>query len=297
MTDIKRNCLHCGTPMQTQRSTKKYCSDTCKQAAFYNRNTQPLFTLNDKETIKAIEFEGEELDEDHMDGPNTIKRESSSDEQLPDKIPFNASRSVRNYDDTEPPLPFNVRKPTYQQTIPEPYHAKRREEDNANLRSKRYHDTEVEEEPYEWVRSELLDDIADYVQDNYRTTEMFQYPKKYWYGSDLEKVKWVSVRFLCIIENLLHFNNSTVERRTFVALNKAVKAMMDSWNYKYMPCNYPLKNEIRQQQQTIEKIAKSGDRSFRFALKKETKVKLIALRFQLADLVPRVKFKSLDFSK
>jgi hypothetical protein len=297
MPDIAKKCLHCGTPMQTQRSTKKYCSDTCKQAAFYNRITQPQLTLNDKETIKAIDFEGEEMNEDHIDDPNTVEQESFNNEQLPVEMPFNASRYVRNYDDTAPPIPFNVRKPTNQHTIPEPYHAKHQEEDNIKVNAKRYHDTEVEEDPYEWVRSELLDDIADYVQDNYRTTEMFQYPKKYWYGSDLEKVKWVSVRFLSIIENLLHFNNSTVERRTFVALNKAIKAMQDSWNYKYMPYNYPLKNEIRQQQQTIEKIAKSGDRSFRFGLKRETKVKLIALRFQLADLVPRVKFKNLDFSK
>ena len=297
MTDIKRNCLHCGTPMQTQRSTKKYCSDTCKQAAFYNRNTQPLFTLNDKETIKAIEFEGEELDEDHMDGPNTVQQESSSDEQLPDKIPFNASRSVRNYDDTEPPLPFNVRKLTYQQTVPEPYHSKRREEDKTKGHSKRYDDTEVEEEPYEWVRSELLDDIADYVQDNYRTTEMFQYPKKYWYGSDLEKVKWVSVRFLCIIENLLHFDNSIVERKTLVTINKSLIAMMDAWNFKYMPHNYPLKNEIKAQQQRIEKIIRVCDKSIRLCFKRDTKVKLIALRFQLADLVPKVRFHNLDFSK
>jgi hypothetical protein len=126
---------------------------------------------------------------------------------------------------------------------------------------------------------------------------MFQYPKKYWYGSDLEKVKWVSVRFLCIIENLLHFNNSTIERRTFAVLNKALTGMMDSWNYKYMPHNYPLKNEIKRQQQTIEKITRSVDKSFRFGLKKESKIKLIALRFQLADLVPKVKFNSLDFSK
>jgi hypothetical protein len=283
--------------MQTQRSTKKYCSDTCKQAAFYSRGTQPLIALNGSKPLTTIELDGEDTDEDQIDLANNVEQESFNNEQVPDKIPFNVNRNVRNYDEPAPPIPFNVRKPTNQQTIPEPYHAKRREEDKIKVHAKRYDDTEVEEEPYEWVRSELLDDIAEYVQDKYKTSEMFQYPKKYWYGSDLEKVKWVSVRFLCIIENLLHFNNSTVERRTFVALNKALKAMMGSWNYKYMPSNYPLKNEIKHRQQTIENIARSVDRSFRFRLKKESKVKLIALRFQLADLVPKVKFNNLDFSK
>ncbi len=31
-------CQYCGTPMQALRSTRKYCSDTCKQLAFYKRN-------------------------------------------------------------------------------------------------------------------------------------------------------------------------------------------------------------------------------------------------------------------
>jgi hypothetical protein len=297
MTDIIRNCSHCGAQMKTQRSTKKYCSDTCKQAAFYSRGTQPLIALNGSKPLTTIELDGEDTDEDRIDLSNNVEQESFNNEQIPDKMPFNVSRNVRNDDEPAPPIPFNVGKPTNQQTIREPYHAKRREEDKTKGHSKRYDDIEVEEEPYEWVRSELLDDIAEYVQDNYKTSEMFQYPKKYWYGSDLEKVKWVSVRFLCIIENLLHFNNSTVERRTFVALNKALKAMMGSWNYKYMPSNYPLKNKIKHRQQTIENIVRSVDRSFRFGLKKESKLKLIALRFQLADLVPKVKFNSLDFSK
>ena len=297
MTDFIKNCLHCGTSMQTQRRTKKYCSDTCKQAAFYSRGAQPSIVLNGSEPLTAIELDGEDTDEEQIDHSSYVEQESFNEEQLPDKIPFTVSRNVRNYDDPEPPLPFNVRKPNSQQTIPEPYNAKRREEDKTKGHSKRYEDTEVEEEPYEWVRSELIDDIADYVQDNYKTSEMFQYPKKYWYGSDLEKVKWVSVRFLCIIENLLHFDNSIVERKTLVTINKSLTAMMQAWNFKYMPHNYPLKNEIKAQQQKIEKIIKACDKSFRFGIAKETKVKLIALRFQLADLVPKVRFHSLDFSK
>ena len=296
MTDFIKSCLHCGTSMQTQRSTKKYCSDTCKQAAFYSRGAQPLIALNGSEPLTAVELDGEDTDEEQIDHSNNVDQESFNDEQLPDKIPFNVNRNVRNCDDPDPQLPFNVRKPNHQMT-PEPYNGKRIEGDRAKEHPKHYNNGEVEEEPYEWVRSELLDDITDYVQDNYKTTEMFQYPKKYWYGSDLEKVKWVSVRFLCIIENLLRFDNSIVERKTLITINKSLTAMMEAWNFKYMPTNYPLKNEIKAQQQRIEKIIKACDKSIRLGFKKDTKVKLIALRFQLADLVPKVRFHSLDFSK
>lgn len=32
------NCLHCDKPIEGKRSTKKYCSSTCKQYAYLNRN-------------------------------------------------------------------------------------------------------------------------------------------------------------------------------------------------------------------------------------------------------------------
>lgn len=32
------NCLHCHKPIEGKRSTKKYCSSTCKQYAYLNRN-------------------------------------------------------------------------------------------------------------------------------------------------------------------------------------------------------------------------------------------------------------------
>ena len=222
--------------------------------------------------------------------------EAANKEQLPEKIPLNVSPDVRNYDERQQPLPFNVRK-SDSQTIPGDQ-GNVKQKDSSPVKDSKHNKTkQADEESYEYVQSDFLNEIAEYLEDNYKTTEMFQSPKKYWYGSDLENVKWVSVRFRCIIENLLRFDNSTVERKTMVTVNKALTDMIAASNFKYMPYNYPLTDEIKEQQQGLDKIIKATGGTFRFGLKRNSKIKLIALRFQLADLVTKVKFHDLNFSK
>jgi len=294
MIDAIKNCLQCGTPMQAQKSTKKYCSDTCKQAAFYRRNTKPLLTLNGSETLNGND--SEDIPEEPV-GKVNPDSEAVNKEQQPEKIPFDVSPDVRNYDERQQPLPFNVRK-SGNQTIPgEQGNVKQKDSSPVKESRKQNKTKQADEDPYEYVQSGFLNEIAEYLEDNYKTTEMFQSPKKYWYGSDLESVKWVSVRFRCIIENLLRFDNSTVERKTLVTVNKALTDMMAASNFKYMPYNYPLTDEIKEQQQRLDKIIKAFGGTFRFGLKRNSKIKLIALRFQLADLVTKVKFHDLNFSK
>ena len=59
MNETVKKCLHCGEPMQAGRSTKKYCSDSCKQAAFYNRAAQQVVTLDDNEPFNDSDDENE----------------------------------------------------------------------------------------------------------------------------------------------------------------------------------------------------------------------------------------------
>ena len=311
MNETVKKCLHCGEHMQAGRSTKKYCSDSCKQAAFYSRAAQPVVTLNDNEPFNESDEENEPAIEDSHEATEEYSRHVS------DELPFNVTA---NKNDDEKlaikqsySVPAMLKKPTHSQEDNEedeealPFNSKhgskiRMTEDPFNIKQKAAtvtkHKLNVdEEEPYEWIRSELVDEIGDYINDNYNTTEMFQYPKKYWYSSDLEKVKWVSTRLRCIIENLLRFDRAEVERKTILTMNKALKAMVEAWNFKFLPYNYPLKNEVKELQKAIEALSNSGKKRLRLCISKERKVKLVALRFQLADIVPFERFSQLDFSK
>ena len=47
----EKQCLSCGKNFTPERRTKKYCSDTCKQIAFYQRNAGSQEALNDNSKI------------------------------------------------------------------------------------------------------------------------------------------------------------------------------------------------------------------------------------------------------
>jgi hypothetical protein len=305
--------------MQSSRSTKKYCSDACKQAAFYSRAAQPQIsrvTVNDKnEALDDDELSNVTVSEKQYIGETTEYAISVNDEmqfgiEYEDKAPPEAKqpycipivsgkRLVATSLAEEQymrPLPLNVtKKPGYSQS--RPLNDKLNSGRFRKSKLKNYVIEEDDEEKYEWVRCELLDEVEDYFNDNYKTTEMFQYPKKYWYSSDLEKVKWVSVRLRNIIENMLEMDRRRIDRRVLRQLNDALQALIASFNFRYMPRNYPLKNEMISLQKTLQQVVAMADRTIRFTLARPTKIKLMAIRFQLADLVPASKFRQLDFSK
>lgn len=49
-------CQHCGAPMESVRATKKYCSEQCKQQAFYLRSGLQLSTTTNV-AVRPISFD------------------------------------------------------------------------------------------------------------------------------------------------------------------------------------------------------------------------------------------------
>lgn len=322
MDEIIKTCLHCDMPMQSSRSTKKYCSDACKQAAFYSRASQPRtfgVTINDKaETVNendelpdVLAAGEDDAEEGEKAGAISIAERlpftiADKEEQLPQLerqrycIPITSGKAIvatsLSEDQEEQSLPLNViKRQSFSQnkTLNGKHEAKQTKMVKQAIHAHR----EDEEEQYEWVRSELLDEVGDYCNDNYKTTEMFQYPKKYWYSTDLEKVTWVSERYRNIIENVLHMDRKFVDRKVIRQLNEALKAMIASFNFRYLPYNYPLKIEIINLQKTLQQVLAQAAKTIRFTLVRQTRVKLMAIRFQLADLVSGKRFHQLNFSK
>lgn len=307
MTESIRKCLNCGTPLHGGRSTKKYCSDSCKQAAFYSRMSQQENKHDENES-----FNGNE-NTSHANGAAAEINEAATSIQ-----PFNVRSSVTDDTDkggmntfpayrmvepnpmqeipdlnTEDDVPFNVRN-NCKTVKPEPFYDRRQQQNPAKpVRPT----NDIDEEPYVWTRSSLIDEIGDYVNDSYAITEMFQYPRKYWYGTDLEKVKWVSVRLRCIIETMLDFDKMDVERRDIISLHNALKAMTQASSFQFVPRNYPFKKEVIWLRQTIERIRSNAPKWIRIYFSKEKKIKLIGLRFLLADLVPFDPLDNLDFNR
>src|SRR5215212_890354 len=232
-------CLHCGNPMQSQRSTKKYCSDSCKQLAFYKRSGLALVSCDGGLSLSDTQ--------DHQNEPADIEggsiqpckpefKEDLSTHQLNDKPSAAANNS------------FTVK-------------------------------PDQDEVSYKWVRSKIIDSIADHV-DNSDALFMFQHPGQYWAAYVLPSVKWVSLRLRCLVESLIKFSNfSVVEYDNIISLKEAFTALINSNYFTLLPGNYPFTALIKEIEQKLALIAKRHEHceSIRFGLSVNRKVELIAV--------------------
>ena len=256
---MSTTCLHCGNPMKSHRSTKKYCSDNCKQLAFYRRSGLALVS-----DIEALPLNTIQDQEPALSDANVCLTSSFTNE-------FNEVRSVQSLNDN---------------------HA-----DAANSSS--LAKPSQDEETYKWVHSAIVENIAEYVNNNDGLL-MFQHPAQYWAAYSLATVKWISLRLRCVAENIIKLSNfPTVHYAQIAALKEALSALISSNQFKNLPANYPFSLLIKEMEQKLSLIAKEHKpaESIRFRLSVNRKVELIAVRFVLADFVPLVKFSEVNFSE
>ncbi len=251
--------------MQSQRNTKKYCSDNCKQLAFYKRSGLALSGINHNDNFLATD---KQQNEEPFNG-NEIITESIHEEIFKEPITENL-----------PVKPLND-KPSV--TVNDSFTVK----------------PDQEEKPYECIRSKIVDSIADYI-DNSAALLMFQSPEKYWGAYTLPTVKWVSLRLRCLIESLIKLSNiSAIDYASVIAVRDAFTTLINSSQFRRLPTNYPYTALIKELEQKLAFIAKQykHSESIRFRLTTNRKVELIANRHILADFVPAIKFSEMDFNE
>ncbi len=259
-----KTCLHCGKPMQSQRNTKKYCSDNCKQLAFYKRSGLALSGLSDNDNFLVT-------DKQHAEEPFISSKINELTHKENFKEPITENLSTKPLND-KPSVTVN---------------------DSFTIKP------EQEEKPYECVRSKIVDSIADYI-DNSEALFMFQCPEKYWGAYTLPTVRWVSLRLRCLIESLIKLSNiSAIDYDSVIAVRDAFITLLNSSQFKRLPINYPYTALIKELEQKLAFIVKQNkhSESIQLRLTQKRKVELIANRHILADFVPAIKFSEMDFNE
>ena len=175
---MTKDCLYCGNPIVSKRSTKKYCSDNCKQLAFYKRTQSQLTSPPGADYTQPDDSGYDDF---------TVKEKALSVKQtLNDTISFDQwDEGSRNEQVNTMLLPKNL----------PPAGA-------VNVKSF----TVNPETTYHSVESSFIAMIVEYT-DASTDMLMFQNPQNYWGSYDLPKVKWVSLRLRCLLENLIRLNN------------------------------------------------------------------------------------------
>lgn len=256
-----QTCLLCGKPMQSMRSTKKYCSDNCKQLAFYKRSGLQLSGVIVKEHL-------------FNDKPTPFNNNSiaDADERLINIAPLKT--------DEQRGLSLNDKSSS---TVADAFTSKQQQDEPA----------------YQWEYSNMIDSIMKYAE-NDKELSMFQYPEKYWGTYTLPTVKWVSLRLRCLLESLIGLSNlKSITYADLTAVKAAFNALIASQHFNNLPTNYPYTTLVKELQPKIALLAKQFKRksSFLFRLTPNRKAELIGKRYILADFVPTIDLRELDFNE
>lgn len=110
--------------------------------------------------------------------------------------------------------------------------------------------------------------------------------------------RWINTRCLCLIESLLAVSEKRlVELDDLKDISNALYLFLESGTLGTLPVNYPYAGEIERYYHTVRQfcLTATEDR-VRMKLTRTTKAELIAARFELAKMVPRVGFDQLNFS-
>ncbi len=270
MNTPAKTCLYCGKPMQSQRSTKKYCSDNCKQLAFYKRSGSALSAIPDNADDNDNDFTA-------ANNPLTVKQPLNGNEIITTSIPHEC--------DTK-----QLTSPLHAQTV--------NDKPPVIVKESFTIKPPGEEIPYQWIHSKLIDAIAAHEDKNGRALLMFLFPGDYWGVYTLPNAKWVSLRLRCLLENLIRLSQFTeIDYGSLLSIKEAFTALATSSQFKSLPANYPFTALAKELEQRLTLVAKEYKHSnvLRLQITLNRKAELIATRFMLAAFVPALKFSEMSF--
>jgi hypothetical protein len=296
LTEKDKTCLHCGRVFNAERSTKKYCSDACKQTAFYQRNSMAGATMlqnsnEQEEDNTSVLFSQNNNPPLPLNGKDAL---AFNDKQTQTATVIAAAITLNDNNAIALPVATNAS------------NNNRCNETNINHDAVKSNNKENPTVPivtssYINIPSTFIMAIAEQVDDvTSEAVLMNHYPDQYWQGCTLNSVTWANTRLRCLVENLLWLSKHLeIKRKVFMQLTEAFTVLVNSTRFKQLPENYPNRTitaELANQCSAIgEKYKKK--KFFQLHITKQRKLQCIALRFMLAGTVPKIKFNELDFGE
>ncbi len=293
-------CEYCKEVFIPKRTDARYCSHSCRQLAYVLRKAQIDCGIGVIES-QIINRESSILNEN--------KQETSINNEL---INHDPSISEGETKEVSINLTDNSVEPSIKALEIMTYPSK---EENISVKSESelsvnknkldgFIDTRPlnsvvkpaqEEEKYQYYSSSYLDEIVELTQERDNTGILFSFLHNKRDGPAL----WISLRYRCLLECLLSFSEmQSIELDDLKEVCNAFTGILESRYYQVMIPQYPYMNEIPRLRDLIKNLCLSAEEeTLTFRLKKETKLQLIAARWELANYVPKVSFNSLNFKE
>jgi len=296
---MESTCLYCEGHFTAIRSSKKYCSDNCKQMAYFKRNGLVLSGTTEVEPSLQVPVVSEkpsityEVSVKYDKEKDTVKYGNDEltvkyDKDDRSEFEFVPLADTREEEETEIPESNNVREIEKETQKVEPVKRSLIIEKNQ----------EDENEPrYKWINSKLIGLIEKKYEQNSGGIKIKE-PYEYWEYEEAKYIVWVNTRFRCLAESLIKLSNySRIDYHTLVCITDAFKRLVASVTFNKLPNDYPFKEFIIELFLGLNKmLADKGHLNMlAFKLTKERKAQLICIRHQLMYHTPEIKFSEIDF--
>ncbi len=293
-------CEYCKEVFIPKRTDARYCSHSCRQLAYVLRKAQidsgigeTVTQIYNSETSIVSENKQEasinnelinhypSIEEDKTEEVSitlTDKTEESSI-KAHEIIPY---PSKENYTSVNTDSELSVNKNKHGGFI-----------DTKPIISTVKHTQE--EEKYQYYSSPYLDEIVELTQERDNTGILFSFLHSKTGGP----AYWISLRYRCLLECLLSFSEmQSIELDDLKEVCNAFTGILESRSFKVMIPEYPYMNEIPRLRDLIKNLCLNAEEeTLTFRLKKETKLQLIASRWELANYLPKVSFSKLNFQE
>lgn len=293
---MESTCLYCGGHFTAIRSSKKYCSDNCKQMAYFKRNGLVLSGTTEVEPSLQVPLVNVK--------PSIIGEVN---------VKYDNEKDTAKYDNKELTVKYDKDKRNEFEFAPLA-DAEEEEETESNEHNEAVTETRktepikrevkiVEEEKeenkprYKWINSKLISLIENKYEQNSGGIKIKD-PFGYWEYEDAKRVVWVNTRFRCLAESLIRLSNySRIDRHTLLCVNDAFKRLVASTTLNQLPNDYPFQEFIIELYLGLSKmLADIGHLNMlAFKLTKERKAQLICIRHQLMYHTTDIKFSEIDF--
>lgn len=109
--------------------------------------------------------------------------------------------------------------------------------------------------------------------------------------------KWVNTRYLCLVESLLAISElRSIPLDDLKDICNAFHQFINSQVFEELPVDYPYWDEMNNYHDNLMKFClQAEDETVTVRFSRNTKALLIASRYELTEIVHRVKFDQLDF--
>lgn len=279
---MEKNCIYCGKQYTSKRSSRKYCSDNCKQMAYFKRNGLVLSGTDNVKYERPVNTENVKYanpSSNNVKYDPIVTRINFSDnktqpEDRQEKAEQRNEATLANQSEQEI---------SEQQSEPE----------TSNFLTEQY-----EEPEYKWVESFFLKSIEKNQLKN--NAYLFKKPLAYWNIDKVIHIIWVSIRLCCLLESMIKLSNyGKIDAQTLWSITDAFNRLTQSSAFKSLPDNYPYMELIKELLIKLNRLLQNGTYSqeLKFSLSVQLKSKLISIRSEMLLYLPAMKFSELNFSE